>query len=159
TPITRWLALGFLLSGLTTQHWALLRRQMNFGGIAALETGAEIAGIAVAIVLALSGVGYWALVGQRLTGPVLMLLGCWGLCRWRPSLPRPAAGVMSLIAFGASVTTSNLFMTFARNFDQVLIGWLWGPAAVGLYERAVRLLVIPINNVNGPLYAIAMPTF
>ncbi|MGH6799714.1 MAG: oligosaccharide flippase family protein, partial [Roseiarcus sp.] len=40
--VTRWLSLGFLLNGLTNQHWALLRRQMRFGVVAMLETGAEI---------------------------------------------------------------------------------------------------------------------
>src|SRR5260370_6082319 len=38
--VAQWLALGFVLSGLTVQHWALLRRQMRFGAIAGLETAA-----------------------------------------------------------------------------------------------------------------------
>ena len=36
--VTRWLALAFVASGLTVQHWALLRRQMRFGAIAGMET-------------------------------------------------------------------------------------------------------------------------
>ena len=63
------LALGFVLSGLTVQHWALLRRQMRFSAIAGLETAADIAAFAVAIALALAGKGYWALVAQRLVAP------------------------------------------------------------------------------------------
>ena len=64
--ITQWLALGFVLSGLTVQHWALLRRQMRFGAIASVETLADFAGFTAAIGLALAGQGYWALVVQRL---------------------------------------------------------------------------------------------
>ena len=37
------------LSGLTVQHWALLRRQMRFGAIAGLETAADLASFAAAI--------------------------------------------------------------------------------------------------------------
>ena len=70
-----WLALGFVLSGLTVQHWALLRRQMRFGAIAGLETAADVAGFAVAIAMALAGKGYWALVAQRLVSPALLLVG------------------------------------------------------------------------------------
>ena len=81
--VTEWLALGFVLSGLTVQHWALLRRQMRFGAIAGLETAADVASFAVAIALALAGKGYWALVAQRLVAPALLLAGSWMVCRWR----------------------------------------------------------------------------
>src|SRR5262249_6507016 len=81
--VTRWLALGFLMSGLTVQHWALLRRQMRFAAIAGLETSADVAAFAVAIGLAFAGAGYWALVAQRLVMPGLLLVGSWAVCRWR----------------------------------------------------------------------------
>ena len=53
--IARWLALGFLVSGLTTQHWALLRRQMRFGTIAVIEVGAEMLAMATAVTAARGG--------------------------------------------------------------------------------------------------------
>lgn len=155
--IARWLALGFVASGLTVQHWALLRRQMRFGAIAGMETTADLASFGVAIALALSGWGYWALVVQRLIPPLLLLLASWTICRWRPSRPQRAAGVRSLLGFGASVTGSQLSVAFARSVDQILIGWLWGPAVLGLYERTTRLLLMPINTINAPVYAAAMP--
>ncbi|HEY5607137.1 MAG TPA: lipopolysaccharide biosynthesis protein [Alphaproteobacteria bacterium] len=155
--ITRWLALGFLMSGLTVQHWALLRRQMRFGAIAVMETGAEMIGLAAGIALAVSGADYWALVVQRLTGPGLTMVGCWLLCRWRPSAPALVPGMGQLVLFGASVMGSNVAAAITRNLDQVMIGWLWGAAWLGIYERATRLLLLPLNNLNGPIYAVAMP--
>ncbi|MGE5148977.1 MAG: lipopolysaccharide biosynthesis protein, partial [Rhodospirillaceae bacterium] len=155
--IARWLSIGFLASGLTVQHWALLRRQMRFVAIAGMETTADLASFAVSITLAASGAGYWALVVQRLIPPVLILLASWALCRWRPSRPTRAAGVRSLLGFGAGVTVSQLAGAFARSVDQILIGWLWGPAVLGLYERTTRLLLVPINTINAPIYAAAMP--
>src|SRR5579871_14214 len=81
--IARWLSIGFLASGLTVQHWALLRRQMRFVAIAGMETTADLTSFAVSIALAATGAGYWALVVQRLIPPVLMLLASWAFCRWR----------------------------------------------------------------------------
>ena len=155
--IARWLSIGFLASGLTVQHWALLRRQMRFGAIAGMETAADLVSFAAAIALAATGAGYWALVVQRLIPPLVMLLASWGACRWRPSLPERAAGVRALLGFGAGVTGSQLAGAFARSVDQILIGWLWGPAVLGLYERTTRLLLVPINTINAPIYAAAMP--
>ena len=155
-PVTRWLALGFVLSGFTVQHWALLRRQMRFAAIAGLETVADYAGFAVAIALALAGKGYWALVVQRLVSPAVLMVGSWVICRWRPGRPA-STGMRGLLHFGASVTGSGLATALARSFDQILIGWLWGPAVLGLYERTSRLLLLPVNTINAPVYAAGMP--
>jgi PST family polysaccharide transporter len=48
-------------------------------------------------------------------------------------------------------------VAITRNLDQVMIGWLWGATWLGIYERAARLLLLPLNNLNGPMYAVAMP--
>src|SRR6266446_3733667 len=75
--VARWLALAFVASGLTVQHWALLRRQMRFGVIAGMETTADLVSFGTAIALAVAGAGYWALVAQRLVSPILLALGSW----------------------------------------------------------------------------------
>lgn len=155
--VTRWLAVGFFLSGFGAQHWALLRRQMRFGAVALLDSGAEIASFAVAIVLAMNGAGYWALIVQRLVAPLVVLIGCWSLCRWRPSLPTRMSGVRPLFSFGATLTGTSVLSLLTRNLDQVLIGWVWGSNLLGLYERAARLVMVPINNIAGPLYSVGMP--
>lgn len=156
-PITQWLAAGFVLSGFTIQHWALLRRQMRFAAIAMIETGAELAAMALAVGFALNGAGYWALVIQRVASPALTLVATWLLCPWRPGLPSRHAGIRDMLGFGGSVTGFNLLAAAARSLDQVLIGWLWGPVTLGFYERAAKLVLVPVNNLNAPLYAVAMP--
>jgi len=155
--VARWMSLAFVASGLAVQHWALLRRQMRFGAIASLETSADFLSFAAGIGLALWGAGYWALVAQRLCGPLFQLFGSWILCRWRPNAPRPTEGVRALLGYGASVTGSQLAVAFARSIDQILIGWLWGAALLGLYERTTRLLMMPVNAIGAPVYAAAMP--
>lgn len=157
TSVAHWLALAFVASGLTVQHWALLRRQMRFVAIAGMETAADLLGFAVAIGLAVWGAGYWALVAQRLVSPVFLMVASWLICRWRPARPARTADVRVLLGYGASVTGSGLAVAFSRSIDQILIGWLWGPAVLGLYERTTRLLLMPINSINAPIYAAAMP--
>lgn len=157
TDVTRCMALAFIASGVTVQHWALLRRQMRFASVAGLEAGADFAGFAAGIGLALAGAGYWALVAQRLVTPLLLMAGSWLLCRWRPSRPARTDGIRELLGYGASVTASGLAGAFSRSFDQILIGWLWGASVLGLYERTTRLLMMPVNTINAPIYAAAMP--
>jgi polysaccharide transporter, PST family len=155
--VTHWLALSFFIGGFGAQHWALLRRQMRFGAVAIMETGAELVGFALAIVLALMGADYWALIAQRLVSATIVLVGCLTLCRWRPGLPSRDAGVRDLFAYGISLTGTTVLGLLTRNLDQVLIGWFWGPNLLGLYERAARLLMVPINNIAIPFYSVGMP--
>src|SRR5687768_10939803 len=61
-PVTRALALTLLAGGLSTQHRALLRRQMRFSTVASCEALAAAAGCAAAIVAGMRGAGYWSLV-------------------------------------------------------------------------------------------------
>ena len=154
--VTRWLCVGYVMSGLTTQHWALLRRQMRFGTIAAIDTASDVGGLAVAIAVAMMGGGYWALLAQRLLPLAINLAGSWIFCRWRPDRPR-RCDVRELVVFGLHVSGSSALMAFARSIDQILIGWMWGPASLGLYERASKLLLVPLNAISIPLYSVALP--
>src|SRR3546814_1826436 len=85
-----------------------------------------------------------------------MLISSWLLCAWRPGLTITTTGLRDMLGFGASVTGFGLISVAARSVDQILIGWLWGPVTLGLYERAAKLLLVPVNNLNAPLYAVAM---
>jgi PST family polysaccharide transporter len=55
-------AIPFLLLGMSGQHIALLRRTMQFGAIAKIQIISTLAGLVVAIPLAMSSYRYWALV-------------------------------------------------------------------------------------------------
>ncbi len=157
--LTRVLSLSFVITGVAVQHWALLRRQMRFGAVITVDIGGEVIGFALAIGMAVSGFGIWALVAQRLGAPIFAAVACWTLCRWRPGPPHFAEGTRELFNFGAAVSGVNVASSLSRSVDQVLIGWFWGPAILGLYDRASRLLIAPLNNFNPPLYAVAMPSF
>ncbi|MCT7965951.1 lipopolysaccharide biosynthesis protein [Laspinema sp. D1] len=155
--ITIVLGIGFVFSGLTVQHQALLRRQMRFGVLAAIEVTALASGIGSAIVLASYGSGYWSLVMLNIVTDVLVCAGVWLGCGWRPGLPVRQSGVSSMLAFGGNLTGFNFFNFFSRNLDNVLIGWRWGAEPLGLYAKAYQLLLLPIQQINAPMTTVALP--
>jgi PST family polysaccharide transporter len=155
--ITLVLGIGFALSGLSTQHLALLRRQMRFSALATIQMGAEILGMAAAVAAAWLGADFWALIIQRLVWSAVMAGGGWLWSGWMPGKPAALSSVRELLGFGGNVTGSNLVNLFVRNLDQVLIGWYWGAYPLGLYDRAYKILLLPINNLNAPLFSVAMP--
>ena len=121
------------------------------------EILALCASLATAIILALQGAGYWALVSSQLSSGLVYLICSWKLCAWRPGLPSRNSGVRSMLAFGRNLTGFGVINYFARNLDNMLIGKFWGGQQLGLYAKAYQLLLMPIDQINSPICAVAMP--
>ena len=150
-------ALTLVLTGVAAQHLAVLRRQMRFSALAGVQTGAEIVAMAAALGAAMSGYGIWSLVIQRLAWSAVIAVGAWVATGWRPGLPGRFADVRGLVAFGGNVTAAMVLGRCAGSVDKILIGWYWGAVPLGLFERAQKLINMPIQNVNMPLSAVALP--
>lgn len=154
--ITFLLSVTFILAGLSTQHIALLRRNMLFTRIAAIEMMAAFGSTVISIYLAIKGAGYWALVLRNIFLSVIVAIGAWVFCKWRPGLPVHGANVKPMVKFGANTMGFYLVNYFARNMDKALIGWKNGPIALGLYHKAFYLFVAPINQLVIPLQSVAV---
>jgi O-antigen/teichoic acid export membrane protein len=150
-------AFGFTLGGLAVQHEALLRRQMRFVTLSVIGVLAMVVGYAVGILLARRGYQYRALVFSQLALVGANTIAIWIACRWRPLLPKRHTGVRSMIRFGANLTGFSTINYFARNLDNFLIGKFWGPSQLGLYGRAYQLMMLPIDQINEPVTAVAVP--
>ena len=156
--ITLVLASIFILDAAGAQHQALLRRRMHFKALAIVDIISMLAGLAVSLIMATAGYGYWALVGMPLAMAVATMLGVWIAEPWRPGRPRRGCGAGSMMRFGGYLTGSNLLNYLFRNSDNMLIGWYWGAGPLGFYQKAYSLLMLPITQVNSPLSGVAIPT-
>jgi O-antigen/teichoic acid export membrane protein len=156
--ITFGLAVNFIFGGLTVQHQALLKRQMQFTSLAKVEIMSSTIGVVVGIASAYYGLKYWALVLMLMATAIANTLGVWVECGWRPGLPSFNSGVRSMLAYGGNLTGFSLVNYFSRNLDNVLIGSYWGSQQLGLYAQAYRLLLLPIQQINNPIDSVALPT-
>jgi O-antigen/teichoic acid export membrane protein len=150
-------AMTILFAGLAIQHEAILTRQMRFAAIVIVEIVALLIGSVSAIVAAWRGMGYWALVVNQLVMTLVTVIGVWGVCSWRPGLPTRGIGVWSMLSYGGNLTGFNVMTFFSRNLDNALIGKFWGPYQLGVYSRAYQMLLMPMQQINAPLAAVAIP--
>lgn len=158
TWITIVTSFGFLISGLAVQHEALLRRQMRYLPLSAISLASVIAGYIVAILMALRGFSYWALVASQLAVAFTSTILIIAVCQWIPGLPRRDTGVRSMIKFGGHLTGFTTINYFSRNLDNLLIGRVWGAQQLGLYSRAYTLMSLPMDQINEPLTSVAVPS-
>lgn len=155
--VTLGLSGAVVLRGLSIQHEALLVRQMRFGTLAANDLASMLVGFAAAAGAAAAGWGYWALVVNQLAMTGSTAAGVWLACRWRPGLPSRDTGVRRMLSFGGNLTGFNLVNFVARNVDNLLVGKVWGAYQLGIYSRAYQMLLLPLDQVNGPFGAVAVP--
>jgi PST family polysaccharide transporter len=160
-PALVWInvALGtsFFFNGAAAQHRAILQRNMRFGTMAVIDMTALAGSIAIAVVMAVSGERYWALVAMSVSQMGFTAAGAWAAARWVPDWPQRNSGVGSMVAFGSTVTISNMVSYLAFNMDKMLLGRFWGADALGIYGRAYTLSSVPNENVNSSIAAVAFP--
>jgi PST family polysaccharide transporter len=149
----------FLIGGLRVQHDALLQRNMRFTALAARDIIACSLAVPGAIFLAWRGAGYWAIVALPLILNVIQMTLSWVMSGWIPGLPKRGAKVRSLVAFGGNVAASYLTFNFTRSADSILIGRYWGAGPLGLYSRAMNLLLLPVRQLGAPARRVAVPAF
>lgn len=156
-PICLALSMLCAIAGLTVQAEALMRRQMRFRELAAIDVAAMFLGIIGAIGAAIAGMGYWALVISPLVTASCRLISVWSVNRWRPGLPTSAKGLDELLLFGAHVVGANFIGTLAANVTPFVVAMVGGPNAAGLFNRAASLSTLPSSQFVPPIMAVAQP--
>lgn len=157
TSVIQALSLAFLLSGISVQHQALLERRMRFAVISSVDLLASSVAIAVAILLSVQGFGYWSLVSMSLVAPLVQAPLVWWFVGWIPGRPGWNREIVGMVRMGGNLTGFSLMNFVGRNVDNVMIAKVWGDAAVGLYSKAYSLLLLPLQQISGPMTAVAVP--
>lgn len=158
-PLLPWLSLGLPLGALSAVHQALLQRELRYRPLALRALLAATAGGLSGIAAALSGFGVWSLVIQQLVNGSIGVLVLWTSSDWRPGLRVSRTHFRDLFHFGINIVGSNLARFVANRSDRLLIGYLLGPAELGIYVIAFRTIQTLTDVVNGAGRQVAMPVF
>jgi len=154
--ITPALAVTLLLSGMQAQFQVQLARNHQYAALAYVNLVANIAGVSVAIVGALSGWSYWALVAQTITFSLVGLLLRVYAAKWRPLLYRRRVGTKKFLQDGINYTASSLANYASRNADVLMLGLRSEAADVGLYSRANQFVSL-VSSMVASLTNVAVP--
>lgn len=138
-------------------HFALLSKQLEFrtqvvaGGLAALCSGG------VAIYLALTGYGIWALAAQAILAATLTTAFLWALNPWRPAWTFRVASLRKFAAFGGYQLGAALMEAVYARFYTLLVGRMFGAQPLGYYANADATRQLPTTFVGGVAARVALP--
>jgi O-antigen/teichoic acid export membrane protein len=145
-PVLRGVSFLFPLDGLNTVGKSLLTRQLRFRLFVLLDVGSFIVGFAcVAVVLAWLGYGVWALVIANLAQEVVRTIAMYVATRHpvRPSMNIQAG--RDLLSFGFGHSMAQIGTLVSQEGDNMVVGRWLGATALGIYDRAYTLMVMPAN--------------
>ncbi|MCJ9701408.1 oligosaccharide flippase family protein [Bradyrhizobium sp. SHOUNA76] len=148
-----------LLSLATIVPRALVERKLAYRSLAAIEAIAISSGALCGLILAAQGAGVWSLVAFHLITQAVrfagfFLLSCSDIranLRW--------SSTRRLLSFGSWVFGSSLLTFLFRNGDNIIIGAMLGPAALGAYAFAYQFIVLPLMVLTWPASGVLLATF
>ncbi|MBB4641847.1 lipopolysaccharide biosynthesis protein [Rhizorhapis suberifaciens] len=151
------LACSILISAAASQHQALITRSMQFGRLALIDVISGAAGFLLALVIAIIYPSIWALVASTVMTALTAAAGSWLASGWRPSRQFNWAQALPMIKFGRGMMGFNVFNFLSRNLDNILIGKFAGAVQLGYYDRAYKLLLFPLSQINQPVGRVVIP--
>lgn len=145
------------IAGLATVPAALLARESRFKALAILDVAATTASVVAGIVAVIILRDYWALYLSTLVLTLISTVGIWAYSGYRPGYPHLDSETRHMARFGLHVSGFNLVNYLSRNADNILIGKFRGGDELGLYDRAYKLLLLPIVQLHNPIGQVIVP--
>ncbi|MFI3248089.1 MAG: lipopolysaccharide biosynthesis protein [Rikenellaceae bacterium] len=146
--VARIYSLILLINSFSVVQQALIAISLNFKQQAAASFTGVIIGGVVAIVMAYSGYGVWALVIQQLVSATIFNILLWALSSWRPRSSFSWESFRTLSAFGSKIMASGLMHVIYTNMYTIIIGKYFAPSELGLYNRSTTIAALPSSNIS-----------
>jgi O-antigen/teichoic acid export membrane protein len=148
-PVMAALSAGFLLRSLSLTQAAYAQRHLRFRVLALRDVGASLAGGVAGVAGAMLGWGVWSLVAMTLVNQAAASALIWWNTDWRPKWGEISRACASeLWPYSSQIFGFSVLKAVVQNSDRLVIGYLLGPASLGLYTFAWRIIVFPVRLVS-----------
>jgi O-antigen/teichoic acid export membrane protein len=152
------LSLTFLLGPFGTPSTSLLRRDLDFGKLAAIGLLTAAVNLVSTVALAWLGFGYMSLAWAKVISSLVAVIVA---VRYRPvwwAFRPNLAGWRQVAKFGSYVSATMIINVIHDALPQLIVGGLLGFSAVGLLGRAASICQIPDRIFTSALQPVLLPS-
>ncbi|HAE93404.1 MULTISPECIES: lipopolysaccharide biosynthesis protein [Hyphomonas] len=157
TPFLWVMSAGLFVGAFTAVPAGHLQRRLAFKQIALVDVVGTLVAAIVGIVLAILLQNAWALLIMELSRRIVRMLAFWWFDRWMPSLSFSISNLKDLAAFNFASVSLRLITVLEKSIPQAVIGMFLGPAALGMFNLAMRVQEQAGTALISPFGAIALP--
>lgn len=159
TAVIRALALITFLSAFNSMGIILLRKELKYKKLFAWEALGLTLDLLVAIWAALIWRSVWALVLGTLAGTLVRMAASYRFHPYKPKLVFEIKAARELFDFGKWLLLSAIMTFIILKGTDVLSGFWFGAAALGLYQMAARFALLPSSHIGETLLAVMFPAY
>ena len=158
-PLVQVIAVTFLFAGLQIVPQSLLTKELDFKSLGMIDMIVIVASCLGMIVMALQGMGVWALIGGILIRSLLRVILLYYKVRWFPTFRFNFYEAKSYITFGLTMTFSRSARYIWIASDKFFAGRAWHTNILGYYSLALQLAQIPTEKIVTLINQVAYPAF
>ena len=160
--LLRVIGLSVIIGALGVQFRALMKRNLYLKELAFIDLFAHFCAFMLLVFLVLKDFGVWSLVfstllSQSITLFIFIIYATF--FGWLPKFYFNIKTVIEMIHFGSHRIGSSLLHALFSRADQLTIGVVLGPIALGYYSIAFNLAMQPFLKINPVLTQVSFPIF
>jgi O-antigen/teichoic acid export membrane protein len=150
-------AIAILINAGRVVQSAQLSRALHFKYQLYANVPAGILSGAIAIGLAYSGLGAWALIAQMLIAAVVATAVLWRLQGWRPTWRFSNQSFLTQYGFGYRLFLSASIGTLFNNLHTIVIAKIFSASVAGNYYFASKIRDLVINQIVRAIENVSYP--
>lgn len=150
-------ALMLFLSSYNSVQTAEISRALDFRKFFYVGIISSFVSGTVGVCMALSGMGVWALIAQRMSYTLMKTITLYRIVKWLPRLQFSIERFRSLFSYGINLMASGVLGMIFNQMKGFLIGIKYEPSDLSYYNRGESLPGILCNNINGTVNQIMLP--
>lgn len=142
------LGIGAIISGSSISQITKLRSQLQFKKVAVFNITSVTLALIVAIVMAIKGFRYWALVELQVGYSFFFLLLLILFSKWNLKIEFDVERFQQLWKFGVNLLFSTFITQVSQNIFTFVLGKFYNPIQAGYMWQAQKLQQAPTNSLE-----------
>jgi len=151
------MSITLLLHCLTSVNVSLMYRKLQFYRVGFINLFASVATTAIAIILAINDLGYYAILSKAVLTSILV----WGLTlhgvKYRYQFCADIQTLKSILSYSGWLMVSVVFRNLSQQIDRLLMPKLFSVALLGAYNRPKDFIGQISNKLNGIFDTVLFP--
>ena len=160
-PALKWLirvsAITLLINGIKNLQYAYVAKNLEFRKFFIATIGGTVASAVVGIVMAIKGMGAWALVAQSVTNYIIDVLILWIIIKWKPGFEFDFKLLKKHISFGWKILFYKVLYSISNNIRQLVIGKKYSESDLAFYNRGKAYPNIIGQNIYTSVNSVIFP--
>ncbi len=156
-PLTRVISFVIIINALCLVQRVRLTKIIDFKTQTKVTIISTIISGIIGIVMAYSGYGVWALVGQHISAQVVTTILYWFYNKWIPRICFSKVSFLEMWSFGWKILISKLIDTSWEQAYQVIIGKCYTAHSLGLFTRAKQFCDLFSSNLTVVVQRVSYP--